>query len=249
MNHLTNLYKHKCEQLQEQLNHLTRQLNEANVNNAPSNNTADIGSRFGRWFDDFGGGGDDFAAIMAARARALARLAKERAAREAAEAAAAALRRMEQELREIFHKLDPDKWAAQYGWLGPYERSIADRLFGARNPDGTFTFLTRYYNGSIVRISVFQGPDGVLQIVYWNPNTSTWTVFPHGLPVQGIGTNGPNGIIKWKSKGIEKDVNDDDDIDFGGRNTEPDPDGGGGDGGDGGGGIDPNNQSGLGTQY
>jgi hypothetical protein len=29
MNHLTNLYKHKCEQLQEQLNHLTRQLNEA----------------------------------------------------------------------------------------------------------------------------------------------------------------------------------------------------------------------------
>ena len=29
MNHLTNVYKHKCEQLQEQLNHLTRMLNEA----------------------------------------------------------------------------------------------------------------------------------------------------------------------------------------------------------------------------
>jgi hypothetical protein len=29
MNHLTNLYKHKCEQLQEQLNNLTRMLNEA----------------------------------------------------------------------------------------------------------------------------------------------------------------------------------------------------------------------------
>ena len=28
MNHLTNIYKHKCEQLQEQLNHLSRQLNE-----------------------------------------------------------------------------------------------------------------------------------------------------------------------------------------------------------------------------
>ena len=28
MDHLTNLYKHKCEQLQEQVNHLTRQLNE-----------------------------------------------------------------------------------------------------------------------------------------------------------------------------------------------------------------------------
>jgi hypothetical protein len=28
MDHLTNVYKHKCEQLQEQLNHLTRMLNE-----------------------------------------------------------------------------------------------------------------------------------------------------------------------------------------------------------------------------
>jgi hypothetical protein len=30
MNHLTNLYKHKCEQLQEQINNLTRMLNEVN---------------------------------------------------------------------------------------------------------------------------------------------------------------------------------------------------------------------------
>jgi len=29
MNHLTNVYKHKCEQLQEQLNNLTKMLNEA----------------------------------------------------------------------------------------------------------------------------------------------------------------------------------------------------------------------------
>lgn len=29
MNHLTNIYKHKCEQLQEQLNNLTKILNEA----------------------------------------------------------------------------------------------------------------------------------------------------------------------------------------------------------------------------
>jgi len=31
MNHLTNLYKHKCEQLQEQINNLTKMLNEANA--------------------------------------------------------------------------------------------------------------------------------------------------------------------------------------------------------------------------
>ena len=31
MNHLTNLYKHKCEQLQEQIYNLTRQLNEADA--------------------------------------------------------------------------------------------------------------------------------------------------------------------------------------------------------------------------
>ena len=36
MDHLTNLYKHKCEQLQEQINHLTKQLNEADVTNGQS---------------------------------------------------------------------------------------------------------------------------------------------------------------------------------------------------------------------
>ena len=30
MNHLTNLYKHKCEQLQEQINNIKRMLNEVN---------------------------------------------------------------------------------------------------------------------------------------------------------------------------------------------------------------------------
>ena len=30
MNHLTNLYKHKCEQLQEQINNMKRMLNEVN---------------------------------------------------------------------------------------------------------------------------------------------------------------------------------------------------------------------------
>jgi len=32
MNHLTNLYKHKCEQLQEQINNLKRMLNESDKN-------------------------------------------------------------------------------------------------------------------------------------------------------------------------------------------------------------------------
>jgi hypothetical protein len=31
MNHITNLYKHKCEQLQEQIYHLTKMLNEADA--------------------------------------------------------------------------------------------------------------------------------------------------------------------------------------------------------------------------
>jgi hypothetical protein len=31
MNHLTNLYKHKCEQLQEHINNLKRMLNEADI--------------------------------------------------------------------------------------------------------------------------------------------------------------------------------------------------------------------------
>jgi hypothetical protein len=31
MNHLTNLYKHKCEQLQEQINNMKRMLNEVNA--------------------------------------------------------------------------------------------------------------------------------------------------------------------------------------------------------------------------
>ena len=35
MNHLTNLYKHKCEQLQEQINNLTRMLNEADASANP----------------------------------------------------------------------------------------------------------------------------------------------------------------------------------------------------------------------
>jgi len=35
MDHLTNLYKHKCEQLQEHINNLTRMLNEADANSVP----------------------------------------------------------------------------------------------------------------------------------------------------------------------------------------------------------------------
>jgi len=35
MNHLTNLYKHKCEQLQEQINNLKRMLNESVPTNPP----------------------------------------------------------------------------------------------------------------------------------------------------------------------------------------------------------------------
>jgi len=35
MNHLTNLYKHKCEQLQEQINNLKKMLNESDM--APQN--------------------------------------------------------------------------------------------------------------------------------------------------------------------------------------------------------------------
>ena len=36
MNHLTNLYKHKCEQLQEQINNLKRMLNEAEDRTPPT---------------------------------------------------------------------------------------------------------------------------------------------------------------------------------------------------------------------
>jgi hypothetical protein len=37
MDHLTNFYKHKCEQLQEQINNMKRMLNESDANPAPQN--------------------------------------------------------------------------------------------------------------------------------------------------------------------------------------------------------------------
>ena len=37
MNHLTNLYKHKCEQLQEQINNIKKMLSESDTNPAPHN--------------------------------------------------------------------------------------------------------------------------------------------------------------------------------------------------------------------
>ena len=273
MNHLTNLYKHKCEQLQEQLNHLTRQLNEvtAPAPAAPAAPWPPVG-----WVDNFG---DD-----AARAaeRLAARLARE-AARLAREAAERALRETRERLFQQFRTLNPngDYWDDAYHLLSDADRAIYHQMFGHPPHPPTVGFWAPI---GTIQVRIMVGPGGIPGIYYWDSYPpGGWTRLPDGVKIQGLGSNYIGGISYQKKilKKIEKDeltppgqggapgefyprFRQDP---YGYRNTpnqdiQPGPGGlgsgglgqgggGGGAGGGGGGGgdIDPNNQSGLGVQY
>ena len=249
MNHLTNLYKHKCEQLQEQLNHLTRQLNEVTAPAAPAAPWPPAGS-----FDKFG----DDAARLAAR---LAREAAEQAAKEAARVA-------RERLFVYFRNLPPGgtNWQRAYDALSDADRIIFHQMFGMTN-GGTFGFSVRYYLGQIVTVKIIVGPSGIPQIMYFNLASGSWVAFPNGVTIPGIGTNTNNGIRYTKDmiRGVGQEADQrfpdwfpNDEYTFTPFNPLPDTDippgqgggridfgngsgPGGGGNGSGGGGINPNN--------
>ena len=276
MNHLTNLYKHKCEQLQEQLNHLTRMLNEVT---APAPATPNTPAPPWTWADNIPDEfGDDLgnAARKAARA---ARLAAERAAAAAAAAAARAAREVRERLFQQFRAYSPDDgfWQFRYNNLSDADKAIYHQMFG--HPPHAETVGYWLGHGTI-QVRIMIGPNGIPGIYYWDTFYQTWTRLPDGVKIQGLGHNGAVGIhyekklLKFKEKleskptpGVPPEFypqhripewNPNPNIQPGpgggrvdfGNGSGPDgsgPDGGGGGGG--GGGIDPNNESGLGVQY
>ncbi len=189
MDHLTNVYKHKCEQLQEQLNHLTKQLDEG---------LGDIIRRV------ITGGGKAAAREAEERlARETAeRLAREAAAREAAERAAAAaaaaaahaaaVRAQMATLMSNIRTSPPSMWNEFFNDLyTPLEREAFIALFGSSTPE----IRTMMVNGIEHSYVVYTTPNGQQAIWYTTGVASNggWSTHPSWNPL--IKGNNPFGIL------------------------------------------------------
>ena len=251
MNYLTQYYKNYSIQLQEQIYTLQRMLNEVTAP-APWPPPGSIGG----FFDNFG---DDAARAAERLAARLAREAAERAAREAARVA-------RERVFVYFRNLHPGgtNWQRAYDELSDADRIIFHQMFGMTN-GGTFGFSVRMYFGQIVTVKIIVGPSGNPQIMYFNLASGSWTPFPNGYTVPGIGTNTNNGIRYSRDmlRGVRQEADErfpdgfpNDEYTFTPfpePDIEPGPGGlgsgglgsgggpGGGGNGSGGGGINPNN--------
>lgn len=189
MDHLTNVYKHKCEQLQEQLNHLTRQLNEG---------WGDIIRRV------VTGGGKAAARETEERLarEAAERLAREAAAREAAErlareaaAAAAHAAAVRAEMANMMTRMrqgQPELWRDYYDILySPLEREAFIAIFGSTHPE----VRTMLINGVPHSFVQYMTPNGQTAIWY-TPGVSFnggWSAHPNWTTL--LKGNNPFGIL------------------------------------------------------
>lgn len=183
MNHLTNVYKHKCEQLQEQVNHLTRMLNEGGI--------------IRRVVKTAIGAVDDIAREIPTKwvnpvtslGRAGVRNAKD--------------------IKAIFQRLPPDSalWLRNYEYLSESEKAIFRRLFGDIG-DGSVGVLNVAFSGNNVQARIMRDSSGFAGIYYWNATENAWTRFPIGYRVPGVGTNSSTGISYSKEwiNALNRDV-------------------------------------------
>ena len=186
MNHLTNVYKHKCEQLQEQLNHLTRMLNEAippiphiphipPVPHVPNIPDVHIPTT---WINP-----------ITSLGRAVVRNAKD--------------------IRVIFQRLPPDPavWLRNYQYLSESEKAIFRTLFGDIG-EGGVGLMHVSFGGSSVPARIIRDTNGFAGIYYWNASENTWTRFPNNYRVPGIGTNSSTGVSYSKEwlNALNRDV-------------------------------------------
>jgi hypothetical protein len=176
MNHLTNIYKHKCEQLQEQLNNLTRMLNEAPpprvLHTIPDGDVPFGGTRFipnGPDGNPRGYGRNDPTIDPAEIAR-----------REAAAAHAALVRRTMGTLMDDLKILPFGSWGHVWEIFTDIEREAFIALFGSQNP----VVLEGMVAGVPAQFIRYMTPNGEWAVMY---NTA--------MPLPGGGSNGhPNWI-------------------------------------------------------
>jgi hypothetical protein len=177
MNHLTNVYKHKCEQLQEQLNYLTKMLNEENIIARMAREAAELAARLAR-----------------EAAERAAREAAERLAREAAELAT------RERIAEMFRRLPPnaDEWMAAWNYLSEAEKAIFTRMYGSIGAGIDGVMRVKVAGGGVF-VRIIREPNGTSGIYYWNATTGIWTRFENGYNVQGIGQNNLYGVTYSKN--------------------------------------------------
>ena len=170
MNHLINVYKHKCEQLQEQLNNLLILLNEAPPVRVPRVTRV---PKPGTWVN-----------AVTSMGRAVQRNIKD--------------------VEGIFRNLHPDQWLQMYSRLNITEQGYFRILYG--QVGGIMNVI---FDGSNVQVRLFrEAVTGRSGIYFWNTSTNSWTRFPTGYQVPGIGANGNAGIYYSKEwlNGLGRDV-------------------------------------------
>lgn len=185
MNHLTNVYKHKCEQLQEQVNHLTKMLNE--------------------------GGGGIIRRVVKGAIGAVDNVAREIPTTwiNPITSLGRAAARNAKDIKVIFQRLPPDPavWLRNYQYLSESEKAIFRTLFGDIG-EGGVGVMNVSFGGNNVSARIIRDTNGFAGIYYWNASENIWTRFPGGYRVPGIGTNSSTGISYSKEwlNALNRDV-------------------------------------------
>jgi hypothetical protein len=227
MNHLTNIYKHKCEQLQEQLNNFQRMLNEEKI--------------LGRVIRAVVNAVDDIPINWVNPITSLGRT----------------VQRNIKDVQTMFRNLPPDpaKWLEKYNLLNYTEREYFFRLFGDIGSAGNTGLMNIVMGDTTLQVRIFREAgtsNGRAGIFYWNTSSNSWVRFPTWQNVPGVGRNADYGISYSKEwlNGLGRDIRiearpDSTDVfspaspqDFIGRGGVSDriPGSGGGEAGSGGGG-------------
>ena len=172
MNHLTNLYKNKCEQLQEQLYNFTRMLNEvAPPRSRPKVNapgTPGTPGTPGQWVNPITSYGRH-------------------------------VQRNIKDVQNIFRNLPPDpaRWLAEYNLLDYRAREYFFRLYGDIGGAGTTGLINVVIGDNTFQVRIMResGPgNGRAGIFYWNTTSNSWVRFPTWQNVPGIGRNADYGV-------------------------------------------------------
>jgi len=164
MNHLTNLYKHKCEQLQEQIDNLTRMLNEAVPPRIPKKLPRPTGGPPVTWVNQ-----------ITSLGRGANRTLKD-------------IQTIFKNLPP-----DPAAWKRAWDYLSESDKALFFRLYGDIG-DGSVGLMNRQFDGNNVSVRIIRDINGIAGIYYWNTSTNNWTRFPIGYTVPGVGRNAGAGI-------------------------------------------------------
>ncbi len=183
MNHLTNFYKHKCEQLQEQFNHLAKKLNEENI--------------LGRVVRAVANTVDEIPINWVNPITSLGRT----------------VQRNIRDVQNLFRNLPPDAaaWLQRYNSLSYTERGYFFRLFGDIGSAGNTGLMNIVMGDTTLQVRIFREAgtsNGRAGIFYWNTSSNSWVRFPTWQNVPGIGRNADYGISYSKEwlNGLNRDI-------------------------------------------